>query len=508
MKKRVFIILFAALLLLCACQPTPEEDAVKQKNTNVLIDTVVSQQEQDNSGQSQNNQSQTKTVSSGRFQCDFVTSIQNVNVTADISIEVLSETGVFPTLRVEHRYLSDRERLTLSNRLLNSQSLFVWEYKLTRAQIEDQIRSYMHEPTLEEKAEWMRETDSSEEDWNQYLRNRQKYLETLQKQYNELPENDSFPPLSTWNGVAPVYSEDYANHRNDMMIVRNDTDTGDLGYLDHVTVWANEMDRPIEYQIKKKDFSDLTGTAFFSTRKEDTERISPNDYDRPHEDAVISPRDAYMIVQSCFEGIGSFRIADIFWTNNGTENEQGKLQITRRAYFLVLTTDYFGANTPYCDASVYDINYETNVVRSWANETLMAVVDGDGNLISLAWAAPLKATDVIAEQTQILSKDEMQSIFMSQIGRQFAEPMYRDGTLRVDTVQLGLYRIREQNSFDTGLLVPAWFFTGTFTFSESVQSERKRNGYQDWEQFHFDNLNPVLIINAIDGTIIDPQKGY
>ena len=45
MMKRLILILLS-LTLLCACQPTPEVDAVKQKDTNVLIDTVLSEQTQ------------------------------------------------------------------------------------------------------------------------------------------------------------------------------------------------------------------------------------------------------------------------------------------------------------------------------------------------------------------------------------------------------------------------------------------------------------------------------
>ena len=45
MMKRLILILLS-LALLCACQPTPEQDAVKQKDTNVLIDTVLSEQTQ------------------------------------------------------------------------------------------------------------------------------------------------------------------------------------------------------------------------------------------------------------------------------------------------------------------------------------------------------------------------------------------------------------------------------------------------------------------------------
>ena len=37
MKKQAFIILIAALLLLCACQPTPDEPVVLQKDQELMI---------------------------------------------------------------------------------------------------------------------------------------------------------------------------------------------------------------------------------------------------------------------------------------------------------------------------------------------------------------------------------------------------------------------------------------------------------------------------------------
>ena len=36
MKKTVFIVFFAALLLLCACQPSPETEFIVNKGDNVL----------------------------------------------------------------------------------------------------------------------------------------------------------------------------------------------------------------------------------------------------------------------------------------------------------------------------------------------------------------------------------------------------------------------------------------------------------------------------------------
>lgn len=76
-------------------------------------------------------------------------------------------------------------------------------------------------------------------------------------------------------------------------------------------------------------------------------------------------------------------------------------------------------------------------------------------------------------------------------------------------ITLSLQRISEQNSVTSGLLVPVWNFYGdkvftrqdgtSYTLSEAAKSETP-----DAEFFYY----PFLSINAIDGSIIDPEKGY
>ena len=60
----------------------------------------------------------------------------------------------------------------------------------------------------------------------------------------------------------------------------------------------------------------------------------------------------------------------------------------------------------------------------------------------------------------------------------------------VNEVKLRYERISEKDSFDTGLLVPAWDFIG-----------RKWDDYESHD-------GSVLTINAIDGSIIDRELGY
>ena len=79
--KRIAVLL-AIIILFCACQPTPEQDAVKQKETNVLIDTVkADQQEQQNGGETL---PPVKKQFPERFVCDFLTAQKNVHVVSDV----------------------------------------------------------------------------------------------------------------------------------------------------------------------------------------------------------------------------------------------------------------------------------------------------------------------------------------------------------------------------------------------------------------------------------------
>ena len=502
-KSAVFWLLIAVLLLLCACQPTPEQDAVKQKDTNVLIDTVkAEQQEQQNSGDTL---PPVKQQFPERYACDFYTSSQNVHVVADVSLEILTEKNSFPMLRVEPRALTDAERLTIAQRLLGSEHLYIYEYRMTREILEDLIREYMRELTPEEQKSWMHSTGSSEAELAEMLERRKQIAADYQRQYNELPEDGSVPNLMEWFGTTPDYSEDNENRRSFISIVRNATDTTDMKYLDYVIIWTDESDRPIEFISAMGDISSSTNVwGFGAFHTPGTGVIDRKDYDKPHEGATVTPNEAIRMVLSYFEDISDFAVSDVEWANNAeTDGEViGLNGSIRWAYLIHFSTRFHGAYKPFCTTPVYDDPTNGQAyIRTWDYESLMAAVDGDGNLTSLVWRAPLKVTDVIAESTTLLSYEEIQKIFEQQINRMLAYDEANGATLTLDSVQLGLFRIREKNDLEHGLLVPAWFFTG-----HQQNAEAHRGEYGDG--FVYDNLNPLLIINAIDGSIIDPQKGY
>ena len=145
----------------------------------------------------------------------------------------------------------------------------------------------------------------------------------------------------------------------------------------------------------------------------------------------------------------------------------------------------------------------TNVSRSWQQEYIMGAVN-DGGVLNLNWMSPLTVTEVVTERAKLLPFAEIEGIAQRQLNRKLSFEGQENGTLQVAGVRLGLLYVMEQNVQEGGMLVPAWVFLKAEEISES---QRKLwNG--DPTTLDYDVLNPLVIINAVDGTIIDPYAGY
>ena len=59
-------------------------------------------------------------------------------------------------------------------------------------------------------------------------------------------------------------------------------------------------------------------------------------------------------------------------------------------------------------------------------------------------------------------------------------------------------------------MVPVWYFTGKLTDTDAMKNARLADGFSEAqaEGNWYDMRNPLLIVNAVDGTVIDPWKGY
>lgn len=491
--KRI-IPLLLVVLLFAACVPTPEQDAVRQKDSNVLIDTVK-RTEEGKTGE----EPPIKAQFPDRMQDTFTLQQQNVQVTVDAPIRVRTEGGSFPLIRVERRILTDAERLELCRRLFHKDTFYRFELRFSRDDLVREIQDRMREWTPEEKAEWMRDTDSTEEDWEAAQAQRKEELNRLQEQYRAMEDGETLP-FTVWDGSLPPDTIGYSSQ----VVVADPDAPSDIQKVDHATFFGERHDEPVDFTAAKPNDHGTYIAVFFSKDNGDMEayRIAPADYAVPVSGTKISPMQAAEIAQKPLEGFGDWAISDVYWSNNASHGGDDAFVIHDRAYLVRLTPRFSDADLLFCGYPAYaDRDSETNVAPTWWYCRALAVVDGDGNLLGLDWRGALQQTQVLSETTTLLPFAEIQQIFTQQLNYAFANEIYANGTLNVDDVQLGLFRIREKNDMEHGLLVPCWMFRGRMLYDP----DRVSTGYPAAQDF---DLIPMMIINAIDGSIIDPMNGY
>ena len=505
--KRMVVLLIAAVLLL-ACVPTPEQDAVKQKDTNVLIDTVLSEQTQT---EADNPPAPVSAQFPARFQCDETTEARGVHIAADVPIEILNDGTSFPVLRVEHRYLTNEERLSVCRRLFGADTLYIWQMApRTRDDVKRNLESCLHsiEYLSEHKAEWMRESDSTEQEWKEMLDSQQQRLSDLKQEFSSLPEVVKAEPNKPWDGSVPEDNPSPVD-TNGLTIVA-DPDLHDIAmqYYDRVGIDEQSTDRVLSYSHAQSEYDLVGASDGFHGETADATRILPKAYDTPPVDGAITAREAIGIVKEILgTEAENYAVADVWWSNNAYSEGEIQGVYDKWGYLIRLTPAFSGAQLVF----LYHDAYESDdYFRRWPYDRIEAHVASDGTLLALSWDGALKVTETVSETSPLLSYDEVKTLFVNQMNRKFSMDEYAGGTVSLSCVKLGLMRIREKNDMEHGLLVPAWFFYGTFEYTEQERDARIKRGYfpEQAARNTYNSEHPLLIINAIDGSIIDPMKGY
>jgi hypothetical protein len=201
-------------------------------------------------------------------------------------------------------------------------------------------------------------------------------------------------------------------------------------------------------------------------------------------------------------------VVDILWGNNASDTYGSDGTRLRWGYVVRLMPLYHGTATGVGLGLLHMSNRDpvTDVSRSWEQEYIMGAVTDEG-VRRLTWGCPLKVTEVVAEHARLLPFSEIEEIAQQQINRKLAYSHQENGSLEVAGVILGLVYMGEQNNAEGGLLAPVWVF---------LKADRPNDQQQKlWAQLgqtpatpYYDTLNPLVMINAVDGTIIDPYAGY
>ena len=168
-----------------------------------------------------------------------------------------------------------------------------------------------------------------------------------------------------------------------------------------------------------------------------------------------------------------------------------------------------------CQYWYYAASEETNPdTVSWYLENIYLDVGKDG-ILSFNWTAPSTQPVVQQAQSALLPFEEIASIANTMLPEVIVGPketpltqldQYNGFETRMDVditkVSLSLMRIRDKGSLQ-GTIVPVWDFWGT---SDWYDAEPNAYGYQEKGMRY--EYQPMLTLNAVDGTVVDRQLGY
>lgn len=178
------------------------------------------------------------------------------------------------------------------------------------------------------------------------------------------------------------------------------------------------------------------------------------------------------------------------------------------AYEILFTRQIAGVNVTYNDVissggeTKYRSDDSPDYMPEWAYERIQLYVD-DAGVFGLLFRQPYEVLEISTPSAQIISLEEAIASFEQRIGYQYAayetgERELCDGAfIRVTEIRLGLARVAEKDAVEQGYLVPAWTFFGTYRLDDY---------FPDGEGY--DGTDALLIVNALDGSIIDPEQGF
>lgn len=136
----------------------------------------------------------------------------------------------------------------------------------------------------------------------------------------------------------------------------------------------------------------------------------------------------------------------------------------------------------------------------WYYERITFVID-DSGIAEFQWQAPYTLQDTVADGVAMLPFSDIATIFKDKIVTINAWMDVKSLDMTVTEARLGLMRVIEQNGTKTGLLIPVWDFFGSTT--QTVVQDGK-----EYVDTYTSATRSLLTINAIDGAVIDRQKGY
>lgn len=272
-----------------------------------------------------------------------------------------------------------------------------------------------------------------------------------------------------------------------------------FGELDGDIIQIHIVNNPVfenKIVVYKEDFGDMYGGLAYplSEYREILENSMSEENARNAADKLLG--------ELCIDNVRCDDIQEVFFMPNGADEASGtgfKLEYVRNIDDVPLTytpENGFSAveNSPFDDI--------------WAYERITVWLSND-KVVGFKWANPYTEPVLEKSSAELLPFEDIADIFGKMIvvtNDDIRDINRKNGFniihyMDVDSVELGLMRVRDRENAGSGEVIPVWDF---WAKTKAVAADKKdAHLVYDGEYYEI-----VLTINAMDGTILDRSLGY
>lgn len=460
-SKKCLLLCMSAAILMTACQSSPEEDIVVNKNEGVLESAI----EESSDGDTAKSEDIPET-----YQDEFMNDSGDVSV--QINAKVSAVDGALPVLRVTPHEITGEEVKTWAEVLFDGQEAYEPNHTLTKNEIEAEILRYKQMASNKDR---LIEEYGSESQAQSMIDDYNRKIADYESMYDTAPESVE-RKTSDWNFHPYDYYDAEASIRGGQADYESLKETSLLE--------AVSEDRMLMLTAANRSASDYVMHHIMFYRLEEGKT------DIPYADT--SMEDAEKIADELIDTLGLGRdnwdlalSADISISDDAVQQR------------LIYTPVYkeipviYGPTINTKSEDLYAANYEyTNLEINLYN----------GEIDSVWLFSPVDIVNIENEDVATISFKEASNRFKTQAQTAYTrgqwvdpeDPMHTDSQVSVKTerIRQGLFRIKEKNNNDEFLIVPVWAFESTV--------------YLDDEAWTGD----ICLINAVDGSVIDASLGY
>jgi len=537
MKKTICIIicLVSLLCVFCGCQKTPETPIVVGKNQKTMIEKAKEKQETTEKPKEETEELvEEPEISEEEIRLRetlgiperYVKTMESDKLKVVIDAEVnVPAKSKFPIARVKGVNFTQEQVTAFYDALCGDVLMYPAE-EMTKEEIEARVIEFQQKIASAKD-------ENEAKLWEEAIKEEQKYYADAPSEAELQPDKDSTLQIREINtpGMHPgeltnliksekkddgktFLVENNATYKKKSESVSYEDEQGNLQTVGQNRSCNARMDYDREMNAKKMINN---GSPYF---RADVTRQSLSGAAFDEANLTITPKEARMIIEELLKQTNcedEFIISEVtlvadspmdvgddvpLWRLTGFASEEkwkaaGSPQTHPRElhayqFKLLRTVGGIGVDFDVEMTAIDDESYDAE----WWNEALYITVDDEG-IRELRWNAPLEVQEIITEDSALLSFAEVCKIFEKMFFVKYeakAAETQEETEYRITKAKLSLMRIREANAVASGLVVPVWNFYGY--------------GIYDGESYEGELSLPRLTINAIDGSIIDINRGY